>query len=102
MLSSSQSLFSVFNTFDHGILCQRLLEIGLSNQSAGWFSNDLSDRKQFITLVKKKTGRETNGSSSKTDCVFSFTARVAAFTFLPLLDYGDIIYMNDSAHLALC
>lgn len=97
-------LLESFNTFDHGILCQRLLEIGLSNQAAGWFSNGLSDRKQFITLKKTKTGRETNGSFSKTDFVFSFTARerVTATTFLPLLDYGDIIYMNASAHLAIC
>lgn len=72
MLSSSQSLFSVFNTFDHGILCQRLLEIGLSNQSAGWFSNDLSDRKQFITLEKKK-------KNWKRDQWFLFQNRLCIF-----------------------
>lgn len=45
-------LLKAFNTFNQCILCQRLLEIGLSNQAAGWFSNDLSDHKQFITFKK--------------------------------------------------
>lgn len=35
-----------FDTLDHRILCQRLLEIGLADQAVGWFSNYFSHHRQ--------------------------------------------------------
>ena len=56
-------LSKAFDTVDHSILKQRLLDIGLSEQAVGWFNNYLSNRKQCVcfegsssTLLNVSTG----------------------------------------------
>lgn len=41
-------LSKAFDTVDHGILCHRFSDIGLSDHAVGWFLNHLSGCQQSV------------------------------------------------------
>lgn len=46
-------LAKTFDTVDHNVMIQRLLNIGLADQALSWFNNYLSDRTQYVQFEGK-------------------------------------------------